>query len=363
MKKTHNIRMIPLLLALSISCGEPEGPDFRPGGGGSNTSGGSQNWLIPENEVFDGGPGKDGIPALNEPNLVAGSEIDYLEETDLVLGFAAEGEAVAYPHKILDWHEIINHEVGATALAVIYCPLTGTGIGWDRNISAGKTTFGVSGLLYNTNVIPYDRLTDTNWSQMRFEAVNGELIGEEPEVISLIETSWATWKAMYPETKVVSRETGHNRNYANYPYGDYKSNHSSLLFPVNKTDDRLQAKKRVLGIMNGENLKVYPIENFAEQTRLVYDTFEEEPVAVIGNSAANILVALNRRLSDGTVLDFTLGASSNSWILVDQEGNQWNLFGEAISGPREGEVLGKFPQMMGFWFSWPPFFENIAVYE
>ncbi|MEX2564766.1 MAG: DUF3179 domain-containing protein, partial [Cyclobacteriaceae bacterium] len=273
MKITHKNGMISLFLAFSFfGCGEPEGPDFRPGGGGSNTSGGSQNWLIPESEVLDGGPGKDGIPALNEPIFVKSSEIDYLEDEDLVLGYAAEGEAKAYPHKILDWHEIINDEVGTTSLAVIYCPLTGTGIAWDRNISAGKTTFGVSGLLYNTNVIPYDRLTDTNWSQMRFEAVNGALMGEKPEVISLIETSWATWKAMYPETKVVSRETGHSRNYANYPYGDYKSNHNSLLFPVNKTDIRLPAKKRVLGIMKGQNVKVYPIESFGGETQLVFDT-------------------------------------------------------------------------------------------
>lgn len=362
MKNTHKIRMITLFLALSFGCGEPEGPDFRPGGGGS-IPGDSKNWLIPKAEVLDGGPGKDGIPALNDPSFVNASEIDYLNDEDLVLGYTEDGEAKAYPHKILDWHEIINDEVANTSLAVIYCPLTGTGIAWDRMISAGKTTFGVSGLLYNTNVIPYDRLTDSNWSQMRFEAVNGELMGEEPEVISLIETSWATWKEMYPDTKVVSRETGHNRNYSNYPYGDYKSNHNSLLFPVSKTDIRLPAKERVLGIMKGANVKVYPISRFAEETQLIRDTFQGAPVAVIGNKEANILVVLNRRLSDGSELEFTLVGEPNPWLLEDQEGNRWNLFGKAVSGPREGESLEAIPQMIGFWFSWAPFFEGIEIYE
>jgi hypothetical protein len=361
MKKLKKNYLFFVFVILIIGCTEQSNGPFRPGSG-TNDPSESENWLIPASEVLDGGPGKDGIPALNEPKVVGNSEIDYLEDEDLVLGYAENGEAVAYPHKILDWHEIINHEVATTSLAVIYCPLTGTGIGWNRIISAGKTTFGVSGLLYNTNVIPYDRLTDTNWSQMRFEAVNGQLIGEKPEVISMIETSWATWKEMYPETMVVARETGHNRNYGNYPYGDYKTNHNSLLFPVNKTDIRLQAKKRVLGIMKGQNAKVYPMDRFGEETQLVFDTFQDELLAVIGNKKANLAVVLNRRLSDGTVLDLALVGAADPWLLKDQEGNQWNLFGKAIAGPREGESLEPIPQMIGFWFSWPPFFEGIEIY-
>lgn len=362
MKKFIKDCLFFALVPLFIGCTEQSDGPFRPGSG-TNDPPDSEDWLIPQSEVLDGGPGKDGIPALNEPKIVSSTEIDYLEDDDLVLGYAENGEAVAYPHKILDWHEIINHEVASTSLAVIYCPLTGTGIGWNRILSAGKTTFGVSGLLYNTNVIPYDRLTDTNWSQMRFEAVNGQLMGEKPEVISLIETSWATWTEMYPQTQVVSGETGHNRSYGNYPYGDYKTNHNSLLFPVSKTDKRLLAKERVLGIMKGQNAKVYPIDRFSEETQLVFDTFQGAQIAILGNRAANILVALNRTLSDGTVLDLSLAGSSNPWLLEDQEGNRWNLFGNAVSGPREGESLEAIPQMMGFWFSWAPFFEGIEIYE
>ncbi|WP_373496171.1 DUF3179 domain-containing (seleno)protein [Aquiflexum sp.] len=136
--------------------------DQNPGNSNDN----SGEWLIPRDQVFDGGPGKDGIPALTNPELIQTSAASYLNDNDLILGFVNGGETRAYPHKILNWHEIINDDLGTESVSVIYCPLTGTGIGWDRNFTAGKTTFGVSGLLYNTNVIPYDRKTDTNWSQL-----------------------------------------------------------------------------------------------------------------------------------------------------------------------------------------------------
>ena len=132
-------------------------------------------WLIPIDEIYDGGPGKDGIPALLNPHSVQATEIGYLQDEDLVLGYKVGEEAHAYPHPILDWHEIINDAVGSEAISIIYCPLTGTGIGWDREINGATTSFGVSGLLYNSNIIPYDRLTDSNWSQIQNKCVNGQI--------------------------------------------------------------------------------------------------------------------------------------------------------------------------------------------
>lgn len=170
-------------------------------------------WLIPVAEVRDGGPGKDGIPAIDNPNFISASAVTYLNDNDLVLGFADGNNVSAYPHSILDWHEIINVDTENHSIAVIYCPLTGTGIGWDRVINEKKTTFGVSGLLYNSNIIPYDRLTGSNWSQLLLKSVNGELSGTLPKTYNLIETTWKTWKAMYPASRVVSTNTGFNRNY------------------------------------------------------------------------------------------------------------------------------------------------------
>jgi len=139
---------------------------------------------------------------------------------NLVIGFAQGDDARAYPHFILDWHEIVNDRVGDIHIAVTYCPLTGTGIGWEREINGSVTTFGVSGLLFNSNLIPYDRNTDSNWSQIRLDCVNGDLIGTEAETHVLVET---TWKTMYPKTLVMSMNTGYNRSYGNYPYGNYRT--------------------------------------------------------------------------------------------------------------------------------------------
>ena len=217
-------------------------------------------WLIPSDQVFDGGPGKDGIPALENPLKISNPQ--FLTDFDLVIGYYDGSDAVAYPHVILDWHEIINDELNGFPFAITYCPLTGTGIGWDRKIDGVITTFGVSGLLYNNNLIPYDRKTDSNWSQMRNECVNGELIGNPIPTFTVVETSWRTWKAMFPDTKVVSTNTGFSRQYGVYPYGDYKTNHRNLIFPLNPDDARLDRKERVHGVIINGEAKVYRFSTF-----------------------------------------------------------------------------------------------------
>ena len=147
---------------------------------------GSDDWLIPQNEVRDGGPGKDGIPSIENPNFSSIEQIDFLEEQDIVIIVETGEDIKAYPHPILDWHEIVNDDiiemvngelVANSSLSLTYCPLTGTAIGWDSNVAGTKTSFGVSGLLYNSNLMPYDRATDSYWSQMEHKCVKGELAG------------------------------------------------------------------------------------------------------------------------------------------------------------------------------------------
>ncbi|MEM9929251.1 MAG: DUF3179 domain-containing (seleno)protein, partial [Bacteroidota bacterium] len=170
------------ILFLVAACGNDDNafdPRLQNPGNGEGRCDFSGEWIIPRGNVFDGGPGCDGIPAIEDPEFVSLGEATYLEDGDLVLAVAdANGQVKLYAHNLLDWHEIINDEVAGQPLAIVYCPLTGTGIGWDRIIDGEQTSFGVSGLLYNTNIIPYDRKTGSNWSQQRLECVNGELAGE-----------------------------------------------------------------------------------------------------------------------------------------------------------------------------------------
>lgn len=195
----------------------------------------SSTWSIPVAEVLDGGPGRDGIPALVNPQMVTAENSSILLDTDLILGYKNGNEIRAYQHIILDWHEIVNDNIGDVSLAVTYCPLTGTGIGWNRVIDGKETTFGVSGLLYQTNLIPFDRATKSNWSQILNESVNGSREGKKAELIQLIETDWKTWKTMYPETGIINiNNTGFARTYGVYPYVDYKTNNSTFFFPTTK---------------------------------------------------------------------------------------------------------------------------------
>lgn len=309
------------------------------------------SWSIPQAEVFDGGPGKDGIPALEEPSFFNTENASYLDDEDLVIGVRNGTITKAYPHLILDWHEIVNDAINDEKIAITYCPLTGTGIGWSRIINDKTTTFGVSGLLYNTNLIPYDRATDSNWSQILNECVNGELIGEKPEQVDLIETNWKTWKTLYPNTLVLDNVTGFSRPYGSYPYGSYKTNNDLFLFPVPK-DERLPLKERIHAIIDGEKAKVYRFSHF-NATNLILDYFNGEPYLIVGNEDFIISFQLNAPLA---TLNYEYVYDGSEILLTDNEGNLWNVFGEAISGPQKGTFLDKSFSFMAFWFSIPAFY-------
>lgn len=356
--KTIKLTLTTLLaVALMASCGSKDD--------GATPDKDSKEWTIPVAEIFDGGPGKDGIPSLLNPKLVSASEANHLSDGDLVLGYKNGDNVRAYPHAILDWHEIINDKVNNFAITVTYCPLTGTGIGWERTIDGQETTFGVSGLLYNSNLILYDRLTGSNWSQLRLESVNGKLKGAKINTFTLIETTWKTWKSLFPETKVVSTETGHNRNYGRYPYGDYRTNNSNIIFPYTPKDERIAAKERVHGVIINGKAKAYPFKAFPGDLTIIEDEFEGRKLVIAGSTALNFIVSFERTLNDGTLLSF--GRNSNNSlpaeILTDNEGNMWSIFGEAVSGPRKGQKLTSTVSFIGYWFSWGAFYPGLGLYS
>lgn len=315
-------------------------------------------WSIPKSEVLDGGPGRDGIPALENPDFVAAENAEVLQDSDFVLGFKNGDDIRAYSHIILDWHEIINDKIGDVALAVTYCPLTGTGIGWNRNVDGEETTFGVSGLLYNTNLIPYDRATNSNWSQILNESVNGALEGEKADLIMLVETDWKSWKSLYPNTKVVSVNTGFSRTYGTSPYGDYKTNNDRFIFPVTK-DNRLPLKERVHAIVDDADSKVYRFGDF-ETGRIVMDSFKGKNYMVVGNE--NFIVSFELEGENALEYEYVYDGTSDV-IVRDGEGNGLNIFGEAVSGPKQGERLKPASSFMGFWFSIPAFYETVVYGE
>lgn len=345
-------------IALLYSCSSSSSTEqVAPGQGNNDPPITSLEWSIPKSEVLDGGPGKDGIPALENPKFINISNVDYLSDTDLVIGVKNGSDVRAYPHIILDWHEIVNDDLGNVSVAVTYCPLTGTGIGWDRALNDNKTTFGVSGLLYNTNLIPYDRATGSNWSQILNEAVNGELMGNDAVLINMIETDWKTWKSLYPNSQVLSLDTGFSRTYGVSPYGDYNTNNSRFLFPVDK-DPRLPAKERVHAIIDGVDAKTYQFSSFTSNN-IIRDSFKGREYLIVGNTNFIVSFQLN---AEQSLLNFEYVFNGSETLVKDNEGNEWNIFGEAVTGPKAGGFLDSASSFMGFWFSIPAFY-NTVIYS
>ncbi|AZH26121.1 DUF3179 domain-containing protein [Haloplanus aerogenes] len=202
--------------------------------------------------TVSGGPPKDGIPSVDEPSVVDASAAAFLRDEEIVVG-VARGEAVrAYPRKILVHHEIVNDRLDGVPVSVTYCPLTGTVLGFER----GATTFGVSGNLVNSNLVMYDRATDSRWPQVLATAIDGPLTGRSLREFDVVWTTWRQWRARYPETEVLSEDTGYVRNYGVDPYGSYGPKRGyyarqSTMFEPLTTDDRLQPKTTVLGVRTG----------------------------------------------------------------------------------------------------------------
>jgi hypothetical protein len=326
----------------------------------------SDEWLIPEDEVVDGGPGRDGIPSVDEPHYARADTINYYEEERLVVGVKINNTIKAYPHQVLDYHEIVNAKIDDEKFSVTYCPLTGTAICWYRT---NVKEFGVSGLLFRNNLIVYDRSTGSRYSQMQMRAVNGSLSGTNLETIPVVQTTWATWKSMYPKSLVLTTDTGYDRNYSRDLYGEkYREEDSATLFPVKNVDNRLPSKKRVHGVILGSSVneesksKVYVIDDFGNEVNLIEDHFGDR-ITVAGSQDKNFAVSFFNKLKDGTQLRFEPVQDSLPIIMKDQEGNYWDIFGFAVEGPRKGSRLTSTNSYNGYWFAWADFFPNIEIHQ
>jgi len=362
-----SIYPLAILFLLFASCGGDDDifdPRIQNPGNGNGACSFGGDWLIPRDNVFDGGPGCDGIPSLDNARFADQASVSFLNVNSLLL--AADdglGQVKLYPHNILDWHEIINDEADDNPLAIVYCPLTGTGIGWDRTFGNETTSFGVSGLLYNTNIIPYDRKTGSNWSQQRMECVNGERAGETPTTTNLVEVRWKDVPSLFPNATVVSDQTGQDRNYTSYPYGDYRTNDNSIIFPIDNPDNRLPNKERVMGVIIDGEAKAYRFSSFNPNGwSLVNDSFAGKELVVVGSQNPETIAVFDRQLPDGTILDLSLTGEDGTEVLTDQQGNLWDIFGRHISGPRLGQRLNAPTAMMGYWFSWGTFYPGLEIF-
>ena len=219
------------------------------------------NASVPTQAIQRGGPPKDGIPAIDHPKFVGAGQAR-LADGDRVLGVMLNGRARAYPVRILNWHEVVNDYFGNRPVVVTYCPLCGTGMAFDAALGTGTGSFGVSGLLYNSDVLLYDRATQSLWSQILQTAISGPLKGTRLQSVALTHTRWADWHRRHPTTQVLSSDTGFERDYSRDPYAGY-DRIQQLLFSVEHRDDRFPLKEWVLGIEVNGTHKAYPFSVLA----------------------------------------------------------------------------------------------------
>lgn len=363
------MRSTPLPLAaagvsLLLSCSDaPTGPEpTAPVDVGPNCS-------INTDLVFDGGVGVDGIPALIDPPLagIFDQQTGFLWESDRVISFELEGQAFAVPHRILWWHEIVNLTLGQRRVAVTYCPLTGSSIVFDRGEVAGAE-FGVSGLLFQNNLIMYDRTDGERslWPQMLREAGCGSKLGQPLPLIASTEVTWDRWRGLYQDGLVVVRpDGGLSTQYDRYPYGDYESlDNTRLFYPQPVTDARRPVKERVLGVLdNADGGKAYPfgeLRGDGSPVTVVNDMVGGTPVLVVWDNAGEAAFALNPVL-DGQTLTFEFTGGE----IVDAEtGSTWRTDGVAFEGPLEGTRLEPVEgAYIAFWFAWKAFQPRTELWE
>ena len=308
-------------------------------------------------EIVWGGVRKDGIPALINPTHTGAAEAGYLNDDDLVFGVEINGDARAYPLRILDWHEMFNDVVGGVSVALAYCTLCGSGILYETLPRPRKEpfVFGSSGFLYRSNKLMYDRQTHSLWNQFTGRPVVGPLTGSgiELKVRPVAITSWKRWRQRHPGTKVLSLDTGHTRDYSpGRPYGAYFKS-PDLMFPARVTDRRLNPKDYVFALRAGGHEKAWPLTVFQETT-VINDSVGGLDVVLIGNVATRTVRAYGARGRD-----FSAISDQPDRIIAD--GNVWKVEEDALVGAA-GQRLPRLAGHIAYWFAWRGFRPKAPLY-
>jgi hypothetical protein len=311
--------------------------------------------IIPLDKIKGGGPPKDGIPSIDNPKFTGVQGSQFVSDSDVVIGLEINGDARAYPLFILVWHEIVNDRVGDVPVAVTYCPLCYTNQVFERIINGNEVEFGTSGKLYNSNLLMYDRWTESYWSQALGTAVTGELTGMQLKTIPFDVITWGDWKKLHPDTLVLTTDTGHLRSYATDPYGDYYTD-PRIIFPVEHSDDRTHPKEIILGFNEDGIYKAYK-QNDVEIKKIINDDIGETSLMLVSLFSQNSR-AFDRTLN-GDILEFEF---VDDKIMDTKTKSEWNYDGVAISGPLEGNKLTRMSIEPGFWFEWVAFHPDTDLF-
>lgn len=225
---------------------------------------------IERDAILRGGPPRDGIPSIDAPKFISPEKADFMKDDDIVLSYTHDGTTRAYPLRILVWHEIVNETIAGKPILVTYCPLCGTAMIFDRKVGGKVRSFGVSGLLYQSDVLMYDREDESLWSQLKMEAVSGPLSGTKLEWLPSEHLKWSAWKAKHPKGEVLSTDTGHQRDYNAQAYASYFKSPKTM-FPIPKHNEALPEKEWVVGVIHEGKAVAFPITTLEKSNEAKQD--------------------------------------------------------------------------------------------
>jgi hypothetical protein len=322
--------------------------------------------LIDPGEIMPGGPPPDGIPAIDAPKFERVADVDWLGADEAILALTIDGETRGYPFQIMTWHEIVNDTIAGVPVAVTYCPLCNSGLAFERTVGDQVLDFGTSGRLWASNLVMYDRQTESLWPQFTGEAAVGVMTGEKLDVIPVFPVGWSDFRTAHPDTWVLSRDTGHTREYGRNPYVAYDNNpDADPLFGAPVEDDRLSGLARVIAL-DGDDESVTVVRELVERAGVVVESVDGRPVVLFfapGQASALDTSAVASGRDIGTVAAFSpvvdgdeLTFTADNGTFVDEEtGSTWTIRGQAVDGPFAGTTLDGVPFVDTFWKSWVAF--------
>lgn len=347
--------LLPLLLLTATLCAPLQAQGvFLAGIVSPLVDGQSTDEIIPDLPI-------DAIPPLNDPLLISGVE-GAIADRDFVVGVVINGEAVAYPVKILNFHEIVTHVVGGRRIAVTYCPLTNSAAVFD----APAITFGNTGALFNNNVVMYDTDTRSFWSQMAVGSIHGDRAGEHLSLLPVVHTRYGRWREFFPDTKLLSSSTGYDRNYDVDPFerSGYTQNFD-IYFPQGVSiDRRLHPKEMVFGLARDGSALAYPYTDLAARG-VVNDRVDGNDIVIFYDDPARLALGFSRQLGN-RLLHFRESerADSRSSLFEDVETRTtWNILGAAVAGALEGSQLVRIATYSAYWFGWASFWRDSDIWD
>jgi hypothetical protein len=326
-------------------------------------------------EILSGGPPKDGIPAVDDPQFISVSEADaWLEDLEPVTVFQEGDDIRIYPFQILIWHEIVNDVVGGRPVAVTFCPLCNTAIVFDATVNGQQLDFGTTGRLRFSNLLMYDRQTETWWQQASGDAVIGELLGTQLTFLPASYISWTEARDTYPDAQVLSRETGNQRDYGRNPYAGYDNvNSSPFLYDGPATPGQLPAMARITTVELNDEAVAYP-NLVLQEAGVANDSVGGVDVVVfwqpgLASALGNSSIAQGEDVGASGVFERTLNSQTLTFvtdgqtITDEQTGSVWNILGVATDGELAGQQLTPIVKVDHFWFSWAAFRPDTRIYQ